>query len=433
MAKLTAGGGGIDVAFVSGQYAQALNDAGLLEPIHEDLVPNLENLYPEATELAYDEGNSYSVPYTWGTTGICYRSDLVDPAPTSWNDLLEPDPAYDGKITMLSTERWLALPGPEGAGLLGQHHRRRRARGHQGEAGRGQEAPARLRRHHLLREAHLRRGRDDRGLGRLVRLRDGREPRHQVRGARGGQRPLDRHDGRAEGLGEQGSCLRVHQHDARPRDALLGHPERLLQRAERGGVRTCPGGAQEAVPAAGRHARGAGRERRARRPRRGLHQVHRAHHGRHCAREPDCLAPRQPGHQSGVPRSRAALHRGLRSGSGAAGAELHRVRPRALRRRRVRLHPGQLHPGLRADLPQGAGQLAGDRGLGHGDRPGHRLPGGLRHRQAALTLAVAHAGAGRHPVLDQLPASAPTRGSCCSTPRACSTTGWSVSGSSTSG
>lgn len=117
MAKLTAGGGsGIDVAFVSGQYAQALNDAGLIEPIHADLVPNLENLYPEATELAFDEGNQYSVPYTWGTTGICYRSDLVKPAPTSWNDILDPDPAYDGKITMLSTERWLALPAQKALG-----------------------------------------------------------------------------------------------------------------------------------------------------------------------------------------------------------------------------------------------------------------------------------------------------------------------------
>jgi spermidine/putrescine transport system substrate-binding protein len=117
MAKLTAGGAsGIDVAFVSGQYAQALNEAGLIEPIHEDLVPNLANLYPQATELAFDEGNEYSVPYTWGTTGICYRSDLVDPAPTSWNDLLEPDPAYAGKITMLSTERWLALPAQKALG-----------------------------------------------------------------------------------------------------------------------------------------------------------------------------------------------------------------------------------------------------------------------------------------------------------------------------
>jgi len=117
MAKLTAGGdSGIDVAFVSGQYAQALNEAGLLEPISRDLVPNLSNLYPQAEELSHDEGNVYSVPYTWGTTGICYRSDLMDAAPTSWNDILEPDPKYDGKITMLSTERWLALPAQKALG-----------------------------------------------------------------------------------------------------------------------------------------------------------------------------------------------------------------------------------------------------------------------------------------------------------------------------
>ncbi len=58
VAKLTAGGdSGIDVAFVSGQFAQALAAQGLLEPIHHDLIPNLANLYPAASELAYDPGN----------------------------------------------------------------------------------------------------------------------------------------------------------------------------------------------------------------------------------------------------------------------------------------------------------------------------------------------------------------------------------------
>ncbi len=118
MAKLTASGGsGIDVAFVSGQYAQALNEAGLLEPIDTGLVPNLSNLYPEATKLAYDPGNTFSVPYTWGNTGICYRSDLVDPAPTSWYDILTPKPEYAGKITSLATERWLALPAQKALGF----------------------------------------------------------------------------------------------------------------------------------------------------------------------------------------------------------------------------------------------------------------------------------------------------------------------------
>ncbi|WP_436759454.1 polyamine ABC transporter substrate-binding protein [Streptosporangium sp. V21-05] len=117
MAKLTSGTDtGLDVAFVSGQYAQALNEAGLLEPIHPELIPNLANLYPEAKELSYDKGNVFSVPYTWGTTGICYRTDLVKTAPTSWNDILNPPAEALKKVTMMTTERWLALPAIKALG-----------------------------------------------------------------------------------------------------------------------------------------------------------------------------------------------------------------------------------------------------------------------------------------------------------------------------
>ncbi|MEV6342870.1 spermidine/putrescine ABC transporter substrate-binding protein [Actinoplanes sp. NPDC051851] len=117
MAKLTAGGdSGIDVAFVSGPFAQALAEQGLVEPIHADLIPNLSNLYPEATQLAYDPGNKYSVPYTWGTTGLCYRSDLTGYDPDSWNDLLSPKTALAKKTTMLATDRWLMLPAQKSLG-----------------------------------------------------------------------------------------------------------------------------------------------------------------------------------------------------------------------------------------------------------------------------------------------------------------------------
>ncbi|MFG1753848.1 polyamine ABC transporter substrate-binding protein [Streptosporangium sandarakinum] len=117
MAKLTSGADtGIDVAFVSGQYAQALNEAGLLEPLHPELIPNLANLYPEAKELAYDKGNVFSVPYTWGTTGICYRSDLMKTPPASWNDILNPPADAEKKVTMMTTERWLALPAVKALG-----------------------------------------------------------------------------------------------------------------------------------------------------------------------------------------------------------------------------------------------------------------------------------------------------------------------------
>jgi spermidine/putrescine transport system substrate-binding protein len=117
VAKLTASAdSGIDVAFMSGQYAQALGEQGLLEPLEKSLIPNEKNLYPEAMELAYDEGNVYSEPYAWGTTGLCYRPDLTGYAPTSWNDLLNPKPELVGKTTMLSTDRWLAMPALKAEG-----------------------------------------------------------------------------------------------------------------------------------------------------------------------------------------------------------------------------------------------------------------------------------------------------------------------------
>jgi spermidine/putrescine transport system substrate-binding protein len=71
----------------------------------------MSNLYDEASKLGYDPGNQHSVPYAWGTTGLCYRSDLVSGSPSSWYDLLEPDPELAGKITMLSTDRWLLAAG----------------------------------------------------------------------------------------------------------------------------------------------------------------------------------------------------------------------------------------------------------------------------------------------------------------------------------
>lgn len=117
VAKLTASADpGIDVAFMSGQYAQALAEQGILAELDKSFIPNEENLFPEAMELPYDVGNVYSEPYAWGTTGLCYRPDLTGYDPTSWDDLLNPKPELEGKTTMLSTDRWLALPALKLAG-----------------------------------------------------------------------------------------------------------------------------------------------------------------------------------------------------------------------------------------------------------------------------------------------------------------------------
>ena len=121
IAKLSASPDGTyDIAFITNPFAEGLNKAGKLEALDHSLIPNLSNLYPEATQIATDPGNKYSVPYSWGTTGICYRTDLVkDTVIDSWNDLLEPSAELAGKITMMDEERWLMIPALKVLGFSG--------------------------------------------------------------------------------------------------------------------------------------------------------------------------------------------------------------------------------------------------------------------------------------------------------------------------
>ncbi|MGZ8631265.1 MAG: extracellular solute-binding protein [Actinomycetota bacterium] len=111
MGKLTAANGtGFDLVFVSGPFVEALTNLGYAAEIDQAQIPNISNLDQEATELAFDPGNTRSVPYTWGTTGICYRSDLVQETPASWEAFHTPIADTEGKMTMLGTDRWLLQP-----------------------------------------------------------------------------------------------------------------------------------------------------------------------------------------------------------------------------------------------------------------------------------------------------------------------------------
>lgn len=110
------GGRGYDVLFVSGPFVENLAQLGLLAELDHAKIPNLGNLYREAQDLPYDPGNRFSAPYTWGTTGLCYRSDVVKFEPSSWRDLLQPPPELHRRVTMLATDRWLLAAGLKALG-----------------------------------------------------------------------------------------------------------------------------------------------------------------------------------------------------------------------------------------------------------------------------------------------------------------------------
>ena len=82
----TGGIGEIDVTNPNFSFLQQMVDEGMLQPLDERLIPNLEDVYDdfmEAEDLSAD-GELYGAPWVWGSTGLTYNTEHFDEAPTSW-------------------------------------------------------------------------------------------------------------------------------------------------------------------------------------------------------------------------------------------------------------------------------------------------------------------------------------------------------------
>ncbi|MDH3296242.1 MAG: extracellular solute-binding protein, partial [Acidimicrobiia bacterium] len=83
-----------------------LIEGGILQPLNTSYIPNRENLLDSFGDPWYDPGSVYTVPYTVFSSGIGYRSDLVDPAMVEdkgWDILW--DPTYKGVTSILDDYR----------------------------------------------------------------------------------------------------------------------------------------------------------------------------------------------------------------------------------------------------------------------------------------------------------------------------------------
>lgn len=97
-----------DLIVPSDYMVSIMKSAGLLVKLNRDALPNIANLDPGFTDLPYDSGNEYSIPYQWGTTGIGFNYDVVDDTDgVSWGILFDPaqSVAHAGRITLLDDER----------------------------------------------------------------------------------------------------------------------------------------------------------------------------------------------------------------------------------------------------------------------------------------------------------------------------------------
>jgi len=80
------------MVLTNGGGIEPLIKLGYLTPIDHQYLPNWKkNADPKTLDPVYDPGNRYTVVWQSGFTGLGYNSKLVKKAPTSFNDLLDPD------------------------------------------------------------------------------------------------------------------------------------------------------------------------------------------------------------------------------------------------------------------------------------------------------------------------------------------------------
>jgi putrescine transport system substrate-binding protein len=102
LAKLRAGPTDYDIVVPTSWFVPTYRSLGLIEPLRQDLIPNLTNLDREFVETDYDPGNRYSVPWQWGTVGVGFnRTRVPGGRIDSWASVFEPAGAARGRVSLL--------------------------------------------------------------------------------------------------------------------------------------------------------------------------------------------------------------------------------------------------------------------------------------------------------------------------------------------
>lgn len=107
IAKFQAGASNYDIVVPSNYAVTKLKELDLLLPIDHERLSNYKYLMPRFTEAKFDPGCRYSIPYTFGTTGIaynksagCYKGAVY---PDSWDAFWDERIAH--RITLLEDSR----------------------------------------------------------------------------------------------------------------------------------------------------------------------------------------------------------------------------------------------------------------------------------------------------------------------------------------
>jgi putative spermidine/putrescine transport system substrate-binding protein len=104
--------GQYDGVSASGNATARLVEGGDVAPVNVDLVPNYKTIFPDLKDQPYNtfDGVHYGIPHGRGADLLMWRTDDVQPDPTSWSVILDPNQAkkYSGHISVYDDPIYIA-------------------------------------------------------------------------------------------------------------------------------------------------------------------------------------------------------------------------------------------------------------------------------------------------------------------------------------
>ncbi len=86
--QLSAGNSGYDLGMNTDFMMRLLIEGGYIQKIDKSLIPNMTNIRPEFASPAFDPGNEYTVPKSWGSEGFIYDKSAIPGEMKTWGDFL---------------------------------------------------------------------------------------------------------------------------------------------------------------------------------------------------------------------------------------------------------------------------------------------------------------------------------------------------------
>ncbi len=106
LATFQAGKAGVySVIYPSDYKVTQMIKLGYLSELDHARLSGINYLLPRFTKSVHDPGNRYSVPMSWGTTGLIYNTQKLTAPPIDWNYLWENRDKLTRRVTLMNDVR----------------------------------------------------------------------------------------------------------------------------------------------------------------------------------------------------------------------------------------------------------------------------------------------------------------------------------------